>query len=136
MKKIREKWHQLSAIDRAVAIFTALFFLTVIAAGFIWRDQTWAVLLELGCTLGLVALMLIKTFRSKDLTAPNKWVFFFRAFACLCFISADLLPRIGWGILSEEIILPLKCIGLLALVGSFYLDELFSEGKTDLEEMK
>ena len=136
MKKIREKWRQLSVIDRAVFILGVLWFLGAVASGFIWKDQLWVVLLELGCLVSMITLMLLQIFRVKDLTKSKKWAFFFRILAFLCIASADLISRMGWAIFEEEIHLPLKCIGLLALVGSFYLDELFPEGKTDLEEMK
>ena len=136
MRKIREIWAQLSAIDRAVFIFGFLWLFTAIATGFIWKDQLWAFLLELGSSLGLITLMLIQTFQTKDLTKPKKIGFAFRAAAFLCLTSADLLPRIGWVNFAEEIYLPMKWIGLIALVGSFYLEELFAEEKTNSEQMK
>ncbi|MDO5325626.1 MAG: hypothetical protein Q4G00_02780 [Clostridia bacterium] len=136
MRKIREIWDQLSAIDRAVFILGTLWFFTAIATGFIWKDQLWAVLLELGCLLGLITLMLIQIFQKKDLTKPKRIGFTFRAAAFLCITSADLLPRIGWITFAEEIYLPLKWFGLIALVGSFYLEELFAEEKTNSEQMK
>ncbi len=137
MRKIREIWNQISAIDLAVLILGGLWFFAFVAAGFIWKDQLWPVLLELGCSLGLIALMLIQMFRSKDLSKSRKCGFAFRGVAFLCFASADLISRIGWVTFTEEINLPLKCIGLLALVGSFYLEKLlFAEEKTDSEQMK
>lgn len=136
MKKIREKWRQLSAIDRAVFILGVLWFLGAVASGFIWKDQLWVVLLELGCLVSMITLMLLQIFRVKDLTKSKKWAFSFRILAFLCIASADLISRMRWAIFEEEIHPPLKCIGLLALVGSFYIDELFPEGKTDSEQMK
>ena len=136
MRKIGEKWAQLSAIDRAVFILGFLWLFTAVATGFIWKDQLWAVLLELGCSLSLITLMLIQIFQTKDLTKPKKIGFAFRAAAFLCITSADLLPRIGWMTFAEEIYLPLKWFGLIALVGSFYLEELFAEEKTNSEQMK
>lgn len=137
MKKIREKWRQVSAIDRAVFILGVLCFLGAVASGFIWKDQLWVVLLELGCLVSMITLMLLQILRVKDLTKSKKWAFSFRIFAFLFLTSGDLISRIGWGIFSEEINLPLKCIGLLALVGSFYLEKLlFAEEKTDSEQMK
>ena len=136
MRKIREIWAQLSAIDRAVFIFGFLWLFTAIATGFIWKDQLWAFLLELGSSLGLITLMLIQTFQTKDLTKPKKIGFAFRAAAFLCIISADLLSRIGGVTFAEEIYLPLRCVGLIVLAGSFYLEELFAEEKTNSEQMK
>lgn len=136
MKKIREKWRQVSAIDRAVFILGVLWFLGAVASGFIWKDQLWVVLLELGCLVSMITLMLLQIFRVKDLTKSKKWAFSFRILAFLCIASADLISRMRWAIFEKEIHLPLKCIGLLALVGSFYIDELFPEGKTDSEQMK
>ena len=80
--------------------------------------------------------MLIQIFQTKDLTKPKKIGFAFRAAAFLCITSADLLPRIGWMTFAEEIYLPLKWFGLIALVVSFYLEELFAEEKTNSEQMK
>lgn len=136
MRKIREIWAQLSSIDRAVFIFGFLWLFTAIATGFIWKDQLWAVLLELGCLLGLITLMLIQIFQKKDLTKLKKIGFTFRAAALLCITSAALISRIGWVTFAEEIYLPLKWIGLIALVGSFYLEDLFAEEKTNSEQMK
>ncbi len=136
MRKIREIWDQLSAIDRAVFILGTLWFFTAIATGFIWKDQLWAVLLELGCLLGLITLMLIQIFQKKDLTKPKRIGFTFRTAALLCITSADLISRIGWMTFAEEIYLPLKWFGLIALVGSFYLEDLFAEEKTNSEQMK
>ena len=79
MRKIREIWDQLSVIERAVFILGTLWFFSAIATGFIWKDQLWAVLLELGCSLGLITLMLIQKFQTKDLTKPKKIGFAFRA---------------------------------------------------------
>ena len=136
MKKFRGNWNQMLAIDQAVLILGGLWFFAFVAAGFIWKDQLWPVLLELGCLVSMITLMLIQIFRVKDLTKSKKWAFSLRILAFLCFASADLLPRIGWGIFSEEIHLPLKCIGLFALAGSFYLDELLIEEKPDSAEIK
>ena len=136
MQKIRKAWNQISAIDRAVLILGVLWFLSFVVAGFIWKDQLWAVLLELGCSLSIITLMLIQTFRSKDLTKTKEWIFSFRILAFLCLTSADLIPRVGWAAFAKEIYLPMKWIGLLVLVGSFYLDELLIEEKTDSEEIK
>ena len=136
MKKIREKWRQVSAIDRAVFILGVLWFLGAVASGFIWKDQFWVVLLEMGCLVSMITLMLIQIFRAEDITKSKKWVFSFRIFAFLCISAADLISRFEWAIFEEEIHLLLQCIGVLTLVGSFFLDELFPESKTDSEEIK
>ena len=91
MKKIREKWRQLSVIDRAVFILGVLWFLGAVASGFIWKDQLWVVLLELGCLVSMITLMLLQIFRVKDLTKSKKWAFSFRILAFLCIASADLI---------------------------------------------
>lgn len=136
MRKIGKIWNQMSATDRAVFILGVLWFLGAVASGFIWKDQLWVVLLELGCLVSMITLMLLQILRVKDLTKSKKWAFSFRIFAFFCISAADLISRFEWAIFEEEIHLLLQCIGVLTLVGSFFLDELFPESKTDSEEIK